>query len=86
MQIKDCFGLQPGCREVCLPDGTQRVVAVEHTTMILVNDQPAFRVVCTPALLPQLALGRLLTEGWMPRCMRWRKLQSAGMEPASVSA
>ncbi len=54
MQIKDCFGLRPGCREVCLPDGTQRVVAVEHTTMILVNDQPAFRVVCTPALLPQL--------------------------------
>ena len=65
MQIKDCFGLRPGCREVCLPDGTQRVVAVEHTTMILVNDQPAFRVVCTPALLPQLALGRLLTEGWI---------------------
>lgn len=66
MQIKDCFGLRPGCREVCLPNGTQRVVAVEHTTMILVNDQPAFRVVCTPALLPQLALGRLLTEGWIP--------------------
>ena len=25
----------------------------------------AFRVVCTPELLPQLALGRLLTEGWI---------------------
>ena len=65
MQIKDCFEMRPGCREACLPDGTQQVVAVEHTTMILVNDQPAFRVVCTPALLPQLALGRLLTEGWI---------------------
>lgn len=65
MQIKDCFEMQPACREVCLPDGSRRVVAVEHTTVILVNDQPAFRVVCTPALLPQLALGRLLTEGWI---------------------
>lgn len=65
MRINDCFGQCPGCQEAGMPDGTRRVVAVEHTTVILVNDQPAFRVVCTPALLPELALGRLLTEGWI---------------------
>lgn len=65
MQINDRFGAQPGCETVRLPDGTEAVLAAEHTTAILVNGQPAFQVVCTPAQLPQLALGRLLTEGWI---------------------
>ena len=50
---------------VRLPDGTEATIPAEHAAAIYVNEQPAFRVVCTPALLPQLALGRLLTEGWI---------------------
>ena len=50
---------------VRLPDGTEATVPAEHAAAIYVNERPAFRVVCTPALLPQLALGRLLTEGWI---------------------
>ena len=48
-----------------LPDGTEAAVPTEHAAALYVNEQPAFRVVCTPELLPQLALGRLLTEGWI---------------------
>lgn len=65
MQINDRFEKRPGAEWVCLPDGTQKALTVEHAAAILVNEQPAFRVVCTPELLPQLALGRLLTEGWI---------------------
>lgn len=65
MQIQDRFGTQPGFETARLPDGREAVLASEHLTAILVNGQPAFQVVCTPALLPQLALGRLLTEGWI---------------------
>lgn len=65
MQIMDQFGAAPGVESVRMPDGTERTLAAEHAAAILVNEQPAFRVVCTPELLPQLALGRLLTEGWI---------------------
>lgn len=65
MQIMDQFGAAPGAESVRMPDGTERTLAAEHAATILVNEQPAFRVVCTPELLPQLALGRLLTEGWI---------------------
>ena len=65
MQIMDQFGAAPGAESVRMPDGTERTLAAEHAAAILVNEQPAFRVVCTPGLLPQLALGRLLTEGWI---------------------
>lgn len=65
MQIMDQFGATPGAESVRMPDGTERTLAAEHAAAILVNEQPAFRVVCTPELLPQLALGRLLTEGWI---------------------
>ena len=65
MQIYDAFGFRSGCGPARLPDGTPAVLACEHAASILVNGQPAFRVVCTPALLPQMALGRLLTEGWI---------------------
>lgn len=65
MQIMDQFGAAPGAESVRMPDGTERTLAAEHAAVILVNEQPAFRVVCTPELLPQLALGRLLTEGWI---------------------
>ena len=63
--IMDQFGAAPGAESVRMPDGTERTLAAEHAAAILVNEQPAFRVVCTPELLPQLALGRLLTEGWI---------------------
>ena len=65
MQIMDQFGAAPGAESVRMPDGTERTLAAEHAAAILVNEQPAFRVVCTPELLPQLALGRLLTESWI---------------------
>ena len=58
MQIMDQFGAAPGAESVRMPDGTERTLAAEHAAAILVNEQPAFRVVCTPELLPQLALGR----------------------------
>ena len=42
-----------------------RLRAVEQAAALLVYVQTAFRVGCTPEILPQLALGRLLTEGWI---------------------
>ena len=65
LQITDRFGAQTAYASLRLPDGTEATVPAEHAAAIYVNEQPAFRVVCTPALLPQLALGRLLTEGWI---------------------
>ena len=54
MQIMDQFGAAPGAESVRMPDGTERTLAAEHAAAILVNEQPAFRVVCTPELLPLL--------------------------------
>ena len=65
MQINDRFGAAAAFETVSLPDGTEAAVPTEHVAALYVNEQPAFRVVCTPELLPQLALGRLLTEGWI---------------------
>ena len=65
MELQDRFGSRPGAESVRLPDGSEAQLASEHATAILVNEQTAFRVVCTPELLPELALGRLLTEGWI---------------------
>ena len=65
LQINDRFGAQPVYADLRLPEGTEACVPVEHAAVIYVNQQPAFRVVCSPELLPQLALGRLLTEGWI---------------------
>ena len=65
MQINDRFGAAAAFETVSLPDGTEAAVPTEHAVALYVNEQPAFRVVCTPELLPQLALGRLLTEGWI---------------------
>ena len=65
MQINDLFGTAAAFETVRMPDGTEAAIPTEHAAVIYVNEQPAFRVVCTPQLLPQLALGRLLTEGWI---------------------
>ncbi len=65
MQINDRFGAAAVFETVSLPEGTEAAVLTEHAAALYVNEQPAFRVVCTPELLPQLALGRLLTEGWI---------------------
>lgn len=65
MQINDLFGRAAAFETARLPDGTAAVLPAEHAATLYVNEQPAFRVVCTPELLPQLALGRLLTEGWI---------------------
>ena len=55
LQIIDRFGAQTAFASLRLPDGTEATVPAEHAAAIYVNEQPAFRVVCTPALLPQLA-------------------------------
>ena len=65
MQINDLFGAAAAFETVRMPDGTEAAIPTEHAAVLYVNEQPAFRVVCTPQLLPQLALGRLLTEGWI---------------------
>lgn len=57
MQINDRFGAAAAFETVSLPDGTEAAVPTEHAAALYVNEQPAFRVVCTPELLPQLALG-----------------------------
>ena len=54
LQITDRFGAQTAFASLRLPDGTETTVPAEHAAAIYVNEQPAFRVVCTPALLPQL--------------------------------
>ena len=54
MQIMDQFGAAPGAESVRMPDGTERTLAAEHAAAILVNEQPAFRVVCTPELLREV--------------------------------
>ena len=38
-------------------------IATEHHMSVLVNTIPTFEVVCSPDHLPQLVLGRLITEG-----------------------
>ena len=38
-------------------------LVVEHTMEILINEQPAYQVVCSPTHQPQQQLGRLLSEG-----------------------
>ncbi len=65
MQIHDLFGTAAAFETVRMPGGIEAALPAEHAAVIYVNEQPAFRVVCTPELLPQLALGRLLTEGWL---------------------
>ena len=65
MQRIDLFGAAAAFETVRMPDGMEAAIPTEHAAVIYVNEQPAFRVVCTPQLLPQLALGRLLTEGWI---------------------
>ena len=65
MQINDLFGAAAAFETVRMPDGTEAAIPTEHAAVIYVNEQPAFQVVCTPQLLPQLALGRLLTERWI---------------------
>ena len=62
LQITDRFGAQTAFASLRLPDGTEAAVPAEHAAAIYVNEQPAFRVVCTPALLPQLARADLMVE------------------------
>ncbi len=65
MQISDLFKAVDVFEKVRMPDGAEAALLTEHAAAIYVNEQAAFRVVCTPELMPQLALGRLLTEGWI---------------------
>ena len=48
MQINDRFGAAAAFETVSLPDGTEAAVPTEHAAAFYVNEQPAFRVVCTP--------------------------------------
>lgn len=38
-------------------------LAVEHRLQVYINGHPAFWLVCSPELLPELVLGKLYTEG-----------------------
>ena len=38
-------------------------LVAEHTMEIYLNDTPAYEVVCSPTDLPELVLGRLLSNG-----------------------
>lgn len=40
----------------------------EHFMEISINEQPAFRLMCTPNRLAELALGRIVTEGLIREC------------------
>ena len=53
MQINDRFGAAAAFETVSLPDGTEAAVPTEHAAALYVNEQPAFRVVCTPELVPR---------------------------------
>lgn len=53
MQINDLFGRAAAFETARLPDGTAAVLPAEHAAALYVNEQPAFRVVCTPELLPR---------------------------------
>ena len=50
MQINDLFGRAAAFETARLPDGTAAVLPAEHAAALYVNEQPAFRVVCTPEL------------------------------------
>mgnify|MGYP002537487616 CR=1 FL=1 len=78
VQINDRFGAAAAFETVSLPNGTEAAVPTEHAAALYVNEQPAFRVVCTPELLPQLALGRLLTED--PACREELRRQAAEID------
>ena len=66
MQINDLFGAAAAFETVRMPDGTEAAIPAEHAAAIYVNEQPAFRVVCTPgSCCRSWRLGRLLTEGWI---------------------
>lgn len=47
LQITDRFGAQTAYASLRLPDGTEATIPAEHAAAIYVNEQPAFRVVCT---------------------------------------
>lgn len=47
MQINDLFGRAAAFETARLPDGTAAVLPAEHAAALYVNEQPAFRVVCT---------------------------------------
>lgn len=45
------------------PEKIEQRIATEHHMSVLINTIPTFEIVCSPDHLPQLVLGRLLTEG-----------------------
>ncbi len=51
------------------PDGEKETfvtnIAAEHEMDVVINTIPTFRVVCSPDHLPELAVGRLITEGYI---------------------
>lgn len=71
MRIRDSFSQQP-CEQssevtTVGPEGEIRQesfsVVREHLLSVYLNERPAMELVCSPELLSQLVLGRLLTEG-----------------------
>ena len=71
VKIIDKFSGEPATSKLkatrLFPNGNQNVVdldiATEHHMNVLINTIPTFEVVCSPDFLPQLVVGRLITEG-----------------------
>lgn len=41
----------------------EEILLLEHLLEVSINDVPTYRLVCTPTQLPELVLGRMLSEG-----------------------
>ena len=71
MEIIDKFSGEPATSVLSatriFPDGEPRDVklniAAEHHMNVIINTISTFEVVCSPDFLPQLVVGRLMTEG-----------------------
>ena len=51
------------CKPIGEPCITCNEVPIEHAIAVFINDAKAMEISCTPSRLPELLLGRLLTEG-----------------------
>lgn len=46
-----------------LPHQEEHLLLAEHLLEVFINDVPTYNLVCSPTMLPEMLLGRMLTEG-----------------------
>ena len=71
MDVIDKFSGEPATTKLqaerIFPNNDSKIlelnIAAEHHMNVLINTIPTFEVVCSPDFLPQLVVGRLITEG-----------------------